>query len=776
MNAPTISGASRTEWAHFDLALGLGADLLPCVPGVPGIEVAAGSGLTGKLGKIPSQFNGEGRAHGITGWPVKVVTPEELTRWAADGRYNICVRTGKGSGLCAIDIDIEDAAQVAAIRATVEGVAGPCAVRTRANSQKCLIPLRVAGEHRKRVIPTAGGRIEILGDGQQFVAAGVHPSGVRYTWGAELPLDYPTVTPEQFTALVEALQSQFGVEPAPTAARAASGEPAQPPLNTLSAEQEADLRAALSHPAMLESLGDNDAWAAAGYALLSLGAKGFELFAEISKRAPNFEEGAPEAWWSAHASAVPQSDYRAIFARAAELGWQNPATARTASPEAFPAVPAAPAADAPASAEIPAVTRLWQQLQTGAKGVILGNLLNARLVLEFLDKPQVTFDEFDRKIYVRWADEPDRRPLQDADVLRVQIALQKFDLRSVSAQTARDAIALCAEQRRTDRLKDWLNSLVWDGTRRLSRVMPRGFGTSASRYYLRAGRNLFLSMVARGLKPGCQVDEALVLEGPQGSLKSSVLRVIGGEFFQELTADPRSKDFEQQLTGVWLGEFSELNALRRVEDIARIKQFVTNRTDHYRPPYKRDLVQLPRRTVLCGSTNECEWLHDPTGGRRFIPIEVGRIDLTWLQTNREQLFAEAVALVKAGRKWWIYPRVETAEKQEERAPEDPWTERIRDYLYGRSEIVDVAKLLTDVVRMPVERQNKAALTRVGVILRHLGCTQRSRRRIAGRRARPWIIPDGLATAQQLVPDAPGFWPVGSAPNSNSSVHAAGSLA
>src|ERR1019366_3617763 len=106
------------------------------------------------------------------------------------------------------------------------------------------------------------------------------------------------------------------------------------------------------------------------------------------------------------------------------------------------------------------------------------------------------------------------------------------------------------------------------------------------------------------------VDESLLLEGTQGTRKSSALRIIGGDHFAELTASPNSKDFEQQLQGVWLGEFAELNALRRTEDIARVKQFVTNRVDHFRMPYGRVVSDFPRRTVVCGSTNEECWLHD----------------------------------------------------------------------------------------------------------------------------------------------------------------------
>ena len=63
----TNLGATPDEWAHFDFVLGLGANLLPCVPASPDVKVAEGSQLAGKVGKIPSMFNGRGEAHGLTG-------------------------------------------------------------------------------------------------------------------------------------------------------------------------------------------------------------------------------------------------------------------------------------------------------------------------------------------------------------------------------------------------------------------------------------------------------------------------------------------------------------------------------------------------------------------------------------------------------------------------------------------------------------------------------------------------------------------------------------
>jgi predicted P-loop ATPase len=252
------------------------------------------------------------------------------------------------------------------------------------------------------------------------------------------------------------------------------------------------------------------------------------------------------------------------------------------------------------------------------------------------------------------------------------------------------------------------------------------------------------------MRPACQVDEAVVLEGPQGSLKSSALRVIGGEYFKELTANPNSKDFEQQLLGVWLGEFAELDALRRTE-ITKVKQFLTNREDHIRLPYGRAFVDLPRRIVFCGSTNNVEWLDDPTGGRRFIPVKVAKVNLAWLRENRDQLFAEAVHLFTAGRAWWIYPKEDTIAEQDQRIVEDPWSLKIVEWLCGRAEVT-TADILSKALHLRVRDQTKSLSTRAGIALGRLGCTVRPRCRVSGKLARPWLVPEHFASQKIRVED------------------------
>ena len=152
MNAPHGAtpqeqrGATAGDWFCWDFILGLGSNLLPCVPAGPDVVVVKGSALEGKVGKIPSMFNRDGEAHGLKDWQKREIMSAEVQQWAADPRLNICVRLGPLSGVYAFDIDVDDRAKAEEIVQLIEkqlGVKLPR--RYRENSGKCLLVFRLEG-------------------------------------------------------------------------------------------------------------------------------------------------------------------------------------------------------------------------------------------------------------------------------------------------------------------------------------------------------------------------------------------------------------------------------------------------------------------------------------------------------------------------------------------------------------------------------------------------------------------------------------------------------
>jgi Primase C terminal 2 (PriCT-2) len=346
-------GATLDEWSHFDFVLGLGANLLPCVPASPDVKVQPGSALEGKVGKIPSMFNGRGEAHGLTGWQKREIAPSEVAYWSRDPRLNLCVRTGHLSGIYAFDIDINDTRADDVWQLIMGALNWRLPMRSRDNSHKVLLMVRMEESCKKRIIKLddtpRGPRIEYLADGQQFVACGTHESGVRYRWSPTLPSSIPTITLDQLETVWKTLTQRYAktsmTAAAPTALATVANQStishqltSLPPevMTRINDEGWQHLLACLRF--LLDKVSDNDTWSQIGYALLSL--QGSErpaeqLWLHFSRKAVGYEPGAAEAWWASHRDQAPRSDYRHIFNMARKLGMQ-----RVADPSAFSPVPA----------------------------------------------------------------------------------------------------------------------------------------------------------------------------------------------------------------------------------------------------------------------------------------------------------------------------------------------------------------------------------------------------------------------------------------------------
>jgi predicted P-loop ATPase len=168
-------------------------------------------------------------------------------------------------------------------------------------------------------------------------------------------------------------------------------------------------------------------------------------------------------------------------------------------------------------------------------------------------------------------------------------------------------------------------------------------GAENSDYTKGIGPMFLIGMVARVLRPSCKMDYMPVLEGDQGTFKSSACAVLAGEYFSDHLPNLSNKDASLHLRGKWLIEVAELRAYSRAA-IDEFKEFLVRDVDRYRPPWGRKDVHEPRQCVFIGTTNKLNYLRDETGNRRTWPMKTGDIKLDCLRADRDQLRRSGVAL------------------------------------------------------------------------------------------------------------------------------------
>lgn len=418
-----------------------------------------------------------------------------------------------------------------------------------------------------------------------------------------------------------------------------------------------------------------------------------------------------------------------IFDIAAKFGWQRPAL--EVSADEFE--------------DLPEVTNFEREgvmrTTTGAPKATQHNAIvflgraNARLKLA------LRHDEMSGRDYWR------RGEVDDEALTQIRVAIEREGLHSAGADLTANAVRSVARRNAYHPVRDWLESLNWDGVYRLDTWLSDYLKADVSPYVRAVGRAFLVGMVARIMRPGCKHDHVLVLSGGQGIGKSTACRVLGGPWYGDNMPSIRdgAKEAGLYLRGHWLIEMAELTPSRKAE-AEDLKSFLTRAEDEIRAPYARKADRVPRQCVFVGTTNEDEFLRDASGGRRFWPVACGaQIDTDALAKSRDQLFAEAVAAFKDSEAWHLPYEIEllAAAEQEAAREADPWEEVIQEYLEhdefdggGRVQVT-----LGEVLRhlgIPVERQRGHEGKRASQILRRFGWTKHHTKK-----GKEWRAPDGM---------------------------------
>jgi predicted P-loop ATPase len=96
----------------------------------------------------------------------------------------------------------------------------------------------------------------------------------------------------------------------------------------------------------------------------------------------------------------------------------------------------------------------------------------------------------------------------------------------VPVEVAGQAVQSVAMDRRFHPVREYLDPLTWDGTKRLDTWLSLYLGAEPNEYTAAVGARWLISAVARIYQPGAKADCCLILEGVQGLRKSTALKTL----------------------------------------------------------------------------------------------------------------------------------------------------------------------------------------------------------------------------------------------------------
>lgn len=264
------------------------------------------------------------------------------------------------------------------------------------------------------------------------------------------------------------------------------------------------------------------------------------------------------------------------------------------------------------------------ELETeGKSGKIKNTINNVVLILSNDEnlKGRLGFNEFEQRETAMKALPWDKnvskypRSLCDADDAQIRLYLERcYDITGKEKIT--DGLTIITRNNAYHPVRDYLDSLSWDGVERLDTLFINLFGAPDTAYTRAVTRKAFTAAVSRIYMPGCKYDYVLVLVGEQGIGKSTVFARMGGGWFSDSMPELKDQKALEAVQGSWIIELGELDGLRRV-DVNSVKHFVSKREDRFRVAYGKRVEHFPRRCVFFGTTNEEDFLRDVTGNRRF---------------------------------------------------------------------------------------------------------------------------------------------------------------
>lgn len=271
-------------------------------------------------------------------------------------------------------------------------------------------------------------------------------------------------------------------------------------------------------------------------------------------------------------------------------------------------------------------------------------------------KGKFSLNEFDHRLY------SGDKEITDDDESEIRHHIEK-DYGMYHTAKCRDAFGIVCQDNSFHPVKDYLNSLSWDGVARLDKLFIDQLGVPDTPYTRAATRKSLVAAVARVFEPGIKFDYMVVMIGSQGKGKSSLLHDLGKDWFSDTLDSVTGKEAYMQIQGAWLIEMAELSSIKKAE-VEAVKNFISKREDRFRVPFAKHNASFKRQSVFFGSTNEFTFLIDKTGNRRFWPLIVTRKYVPG-SIDPDPIWAEALYYYKEGERLYLSDEMEAmaAEQQ-----------------------------------------------------------------------------------------------------------------
>lgn len=323
----------------------------------------------------------------------------------------------------------------------------------------------------------------------------------------------------------------------------------------------------------------------------------------------------------------------------------------------------------------------WKlKLEYNRQGVLINNLRNLIIILNNDEKlKSIVFNELSDGIEIKgtvpwthpskfWRDADDAQLISYIDFTYGNFSARNYDI----------AVSKVADDRSYHPIKDYLSSLPeWDKVKRADTLLIDYLGAEDNEYVRAVTRKTLCAAVKRVRNPGCKFDTMLVLCGPQGKGKSTLISKLSMEWFNDSMqlAETKDKTAAEKLQGYWILEIGELAGLRKAE-VETLRGFLSRQNDIYRASFGKRATPHQRQCIFIGTTNaENGYLRDTTGNRRFWPVKTpgGGTKNSWDITQEEvdMIWAEIMFYCDMGEKLYLDGNIcALAEKEQRNAMED----------------------------------------------------------------------------------------------------------